>query len=128
VEACKPGTRGPGLVTGGGLPITFNKEACLVVHGNREWKILRLADGKQVWNWECAGPMDSPAWASGGPRPVGTNLYVDDLNGWQKSLATTSKRPAHLEEGSSGSVEPFVPINSAMCPYMLGSSDVFHTG
>jgi outer membrane protein assembly factor BamB len=85
-EAGKPGTRGPGLVFGGGLPITFNKEACVVVHGNREWKILRLADGKQIWSWECAGPMEAPAWASGGLRPVGANLYVDDLNGWQKSL------------------------------------------
>ena len=48
-ETCKPGTRGPGLVTGSGLPITFNKEECIVIHGNRQWKILRLADGKQVW-------------------------------------------------------------------------------
>jgi outer membrane protein assembly factor BamB len=85
-ETCKPGTRGPGLVTGSGLPITFNKEDCVVIHGNREWKILRLADGKQVWNWECCGPNEAPAWASGGLKPVGTDLYLDDLNGWQKSL------------------------------------------
>ncbi len=85
-ETCKPGTRGPGLVTGSGLPITFNKEDCVVIHGNREWKILRLEDGKQVWNWECAGPMEAPAWASGGLKPVGNNQYLDELNGWQKSL------------------------------------------
>ncbi|MSR52380.1 MAG: hypothetical protein EXS09_03700 [Gemmataceae bacterium] len=85
-ETCKPGTRGPGLVTGNGLPITFKKEDCVVIHGNREWKILRLADGKQVWNWECAGPMESPAWASGSLKPVGDNRYLDTLNGWQKSL------------------------------------------
>lgn len=85
-EKCAPGTRGPGLITGSGLPITFHKENCIVIHGNRQWKILRLADGKQVWSWECSGPNEAPAWASGGLRPVGTNLYVDDLNGWQKSL------------------------------------------
>jgi outer membrane protein assembly factor BamB len=85
-ETCTPGTRGPGLVTGGGLPIVFNQENCVVIHGNRQWKILRLADGKQLWNWECSGPNEAPAWASGGPRPVGPNLYLDDLNGWQKSL------------------------------------------
>lgn len=85
-ETCKPGTRGPGLVNSTGLPITFNKEDCVVIHGNREWKILRLSDGKQVWNWECAGPMEAPAWASGGLKPVGANLYLDDLNGWQKAL------------------------------------------
>lgn len=85
-ETCKPGTRGPGLVTGSGLPITFNEEDCIVIHGNRQWKILKLADGKQVWNWECSGPNEAPAWASGGLRPVGGNFYLDDLNGWQKSL------------------------------------------
>jgi outer membrane protein assembly factor BamB len=85
-ETCSPGCRGPGLVAGGVLPLTFNKEDCVVIHGNRQWKILRLADGKQVWNWECSGPNEAPAWASGGPRPVGPNLYLDDLNGWQKSL------------------------------------------
>jgi outer membrane protein assembly factor BamB len=85
-EKCSPGTRGPGLITGSGLPITFNKEDCIVIHGNRQWKILRLADGKQVWSWECSGPNEAPAWASGGLKPVGTNLYMDDLNGWQKAL------------------------------------------
>jgi outer membrane protein assembly factor BamB len=85
-EACAPGTRGPGLIAGGGLSLTFNKEDCVVIHGNRQWKILRLADGKQVWSWECSGPNEAPAWASGGLRPVGANLYLDDLNGWQKSL------------------------------------------
>src|SRR5205814_1111097 len=64
-ETCTPGTRGPGLVTGSGLPITFNKEDCVVIHGNRQWKILRQADGKQVWSWECSGPNEAPAWASG---------------------------------------------------------------
>lgn len=85
-EDCSPGTRGPGLVCASSLPIIFNREECVVVHGNRQWKILRLADGKQVWNWECAGPMEAPAWASGGLRPVGGNFYLDDLNGWQKAL------------------------------------------
>jgi outer membrane protein assembly factor BamB len=85
-EACPPGTRGPGLMPGGALPIVFNKESCVIVHGNRQWKVLRMADGKQVWRWECSGPNEAPAWASGGLRPVGGNLYLDDLNGWQKSL------------------------------------------
>jgi outer membrane protein assembly factor BamB len=85
-ETCAPGTRGPGLITGTGLPITFHNEACMVIHGNRQWKILRLADGKQVWSWQCSGPNEAPAWANGGLRSVGSNLYIDDLNGWQKSL------------------------------------------
>jgi outer membrane protein assembly factor BamB len=85
-ESCPPGTRGPGLITGSGLPLTFNKEACVAVHGNRQWKVLRLADGKQVWSWQCCGPNEAPAWASGGLRPVGGNRYLDDLNGWQKAL------------------------------------------
>jgi outer membrane protein assembly factor BamB len=85
-ETCAPGTRGPGLVSGGGLPLTFRNEDGVLIHGNRQWKILRLADGKQVWNWECSGPNEAPAWASGGPRPVGLHLYLDDLDGWQKSL------------------------------------------
>jgi outer membrane protein assembly factor BamB len=85
-EICKLGTRGPGLITGSVLPLTFRKEACVLIHGNREWKILRLTDGTQVWHWECAGPMEAPAWASGSPRPLGDNLYLDDLNGWQKAL------------------------------------------
>lgn len=85
-ETCTQGTRGPGLVTGTGLPITFNKEECMVIHGNRQWKILRLSDGKQVWNWQCSGPNEAPAWASGALKPVGPNLYMDELNGWQKAL------------------------------------------
>lgn len=85
-ETCAPGTRGPGLVSGSGLRIMFNKEACMVIHGNRYWKILRLEDGKQVWSWQCSGPNEAPAWASGGLRPVGKNLYIDALNGWQHSL------------------------------------------
>jgi outer membrane protein assembly factor BamB len=85
-EDCSPGSRGPGLITGSGLPIKFRGEDCLVVHGNRQWKILRLADGTQVWNWECTGPQDSPAWACGGLRPVGSNLYLNSLNGWVPSL------------------------------------------
>lgn len=85
-ETCEPGTRGPGLVTGSGLPLSFRNEDCVAIHGNREWKILRLADGKQVWNWRCAGPQEAPAWASGGLKRVGPNLYLDDLNGWQKAV------------------------------------------
>lgn len=85
-ETCSAGTRGPGLIAGSGLPLTFNKEACIAIHGNRQWKLLRLADGKQVWSWQCCGPNEAPAWASGGLRPVGGNRYLDDLNGWQKAL------------------------------------------
>ncbi len=85
-EECRPGSRGPGLITGGGLPIKFQNEDCLVVHGNRDWKILRQSDGKQVWRWECTGPQDSPAWACGGLTPVGKNLYMDAPNGWQPAL------------------------------------------
>jgi len=81
-EACAPGSRGPGLITGSGLPVTFRGEDCMVFHGNRQWKILRLADGKQVWSWECTGPQEAPAWANGGLRPVGKNLHLDALNGW----------------------------------------------
>lgn len=85
-EDCPPGSRGPGLITGSGLPIKFRGEDCLVVHGNRQWKILRQADGKQLWNWECTGPQEAPAWASGGIKPVGKNLYLNSLNGWVPSL------------------------------------------
>ncbi len=85
-EACPPGSRGPGLVTGSALPISFRQEECVLIHGNRQWKILRQADGRQVWNWECSGPNEAPAWASGSPKPVGPHLYLDDLNGWQKAL------------------------------------------
>ena len=58
----------------------------MVIHGNRQWKILRLADGKQVWSWECCGPQEAPAWGCGGLRPVGRDLYLDALNGWQMAL------------------------------------------
>jgi outer membrane protein assembly factor BamB len=85
-EDCAPGSRGPGLITGSGLRIQFKNQDCLVVHGNRQWKILRLSDGKQLWNWECCGPQDSPAWACGGLNPVGKNLYLSSVNGWQPSL------------------------------------------
>lgn len=85
-EDCPPGSRGPGLITGTGLPIQFKGEDCLVVHGNRQWKILRQSDGQQLWNWTCTGPQEAPAWASGGLRPVGKNLYLDSLNGWVPSL------------------------------------------
>jgi outer membrane protein assembly factor BamB len=85
-DDCPPGTRGPGLVTGSSLPIRFRGEDCLVVHGNRQWKILRTADGTQVWSWQCTGPQESPAWASGALKPVGPNLYLDSLNGWMPSL------------------------------------------
>jgi outer membrane protein assembly factor BamB len=104
-EACTPGTRGPGLITGSGLPIDFRHEDCLAIHGNRQWKVLRLADGKQVWNWECSGPNEAPAWANGGLRPVGRNLYLDELNGWQKSLvecdfSQTNPEPKVLWSGN----------------------------
>lgn len=85
-EDCLPGSRGPGLVTGTGLPIQFRNQDCLVVHGNRQWKILRQSDGKQLWNWECTGPQEAPAWASGSLKRVGPNLYLDSLNGWVPSL------------------------------------------
>jgi outer membrane protein assembly factor BamB len=104
-ESCEPGTRGPGLITGSGLPITFRNEKCVVIHGNRQWKILRLADGKQVWNWQCSGPNEAPAWASGGLKPVGPNLYLDALNGWQKALvecdfSQANPQPAVLWSGN----------------------------
>lgn len=85
-EPCAPGCRGPGLITGRGLPIRYQQQECVVIHGNRQWKILRQSDGKQLWNWECSGPNEAPAWASGGLREVGPNLYLDRLNGWQLSL------------------------------------------
>ena len=85
-EDCLPGSRGPGLITGSGLPMRFQGQECLLVHGNRQWKILRLSDGKQLWSWESCGPQDSPAWACGGISPVGKNLYLNSLNGWQPSL------------------------------------------
>ena len=62
-EDCAPGTRGPGLITGGGLLIRFRNEDCLVVHGNRQWKILRLSDGQQLWSWVACERNESPAWA-----------------------------------------------------------------
>src|ERR1051326_6781953 len=116
-EKCAPGTRGPGLVSGGGLPITFNKEECIVIHGNREWKILRMEDGKQVWNWECCGPQEAPAWASGGLRPVGTNLYVDALNGWQNALvecdfSKAEPKPKVLWSGKE--------VHEAVTPFVFG--------
>jgi len=85
-EDCPPGTRGPGLICGGGLPIKFKGEDSLVVHGNRQWKVLRLSDGKQLWNWQCDGPEEAPAWACGHLRQVGPNLYLSSLNGWVPSL------------------------------------------
>ncbi len=85
-EDCAPGTRGPGLITGSGLLIKFRNEDCLVVHGNRQWKILRLSDGKQLWNWVAAEHNESPAWACGALYPVGKNLYLNSVNGWQPSL------------------------------------------
>jgi outer membrane protein assembly factor BamB len=85
-ENCSPGCRGPGLITGGGLFIRFRGEDCLVIHGNRQWKILRLSDGRELWKWECSEPNEAPAWACGGLHPVGKNLYLDSLNGWVPSL------------------------------------------
>lgn len=85
-EDCEPGTRGPGLITGGGLPMRFRGEDCLLIHGNRQWKLLRQADGKQIWNWQCCGIQDAPMWACGGVRPVGPNRYLSSLDGWTTSL------------------------------------------
>jgi hypothetical protein len=97
-ETCPPGTRGPGLIAGGGLPLVFQHEDCLVIHGNRQWKILRRADGKQVWNWECSGPQEAPAWANGGLRPVGNNRYLDALNGWQLALVSSGSKLQQIAE------------------------------
>ena len=121
-ETCAPGTRGPGLITGSGLPIAFNKENCIVFHGNRQWKILRLADGKQVWNWECSGPNEAPAWASGGLRPVGANLYLDALNGWQLSLvecdfAQADRKPKVLWTGKE--------VHEAITPPVILRGNVY---
>jgi outer membrane protein assembly factor BamB len=117
-ETCRPGTRGGGLLTGSGLPIKFRNEDCIVIHGNREWKILRLTDGKQVWSWECSGPNEAPAWASGGLRPVGANLYLDALNGWQTSLVScdfsqANPRPRVLWSGHEvhEAITPCVILN-----------------
>ena len=38
-EDCLPGSRGPGLVYGSWMPLKFKNEDCLVVHGNRQWKV-----------------------------------------------------------------------------------------
>ena len=129
-EACKPGTRGPGLVTGSGLPITFNKDACVVIHGNREWKILRLADGKQVWNWECCGPQEAPAWASGGLKPLGNNQYLDELNGWQKSLvecdfSQADPKPKVLWSGKQvhEAITPPVIVNGHIYGFWIDKRD-----
>ncbi len=129
-EACPPGTRGPGLITGSGLPITFNKQACVVIHGNRQWKVLRLADGKQVWNWQCSGPNEAPAWASGGLRPVGTNLYLDDLNGWQKALvecdfSKANPRPKVLWTGKQvhEAITPPVIVNGYLYGFWIDNRD-----
>jgi outer membrane protein assembly factor BamB len=113
-ETCPPGSRGPGLITGGGLPITFNKEDCIVVHGNREWKILRLADGKQVWHWQCCGPQEAPAWACGGLRPVADKLYLDNLNGWQTSLVECDFSQADPKVLWSGN-----PVHEAVTPPVI---------
>ncbi len=85
-EECAPGNRGPGLVTGTGVPIKFQNQDCILIHGNRQWKLLRWSDGKQVWTWDCTGPVEAPAWSSAGITPVGRNLYLNAANGWQPSL------------------------------------------
>ena len=114
--SCPPGMRGPGLIFGGGLPITFHEEDCVVIHGNRQWKILRQADGKQVWNWECRGPNEAPAWASGGLRPVGGKLYMDNLDGWQTGIvdcdfSQADPRPKVLWSGN--------PVHEAITPPVI---------
>jgi hypothetical protein len=121
-ETCAPGTRGPGLIAGGGLPITFNQEDCIVIHGNRQWKILRLADGKQVWNWECCGLQEAPAWANGGLRPVGDNLFLDALNGWQLALvecdfSETNPQPKALWSGNE--------VHEAVTPCVIWDGYVY---
>ena len=82
-NSCAPGTRGPGLVFGSGLPIVFQGEECVVIHGNRQWKILRRADGKQVWNWECAGRRWSPqpGPAAGLGRSAPTFIWINSMVG-----------------------------------------------
>jgi outer membrane protein assembly factor BamB len=85
-EDCAPGNRGPGLICGGGLPMKFQNQDCILIHGNRQWKMLRWSDGKQLWRWECSGPIDAPAWSSGGVGCVGKNLYMSCVDGWQPSL------------------------------------------
>ena len=115
-ERCSPGCRGPGLIFGGGLRITFNREDCIVVHGNRQWKILRLADGKQVWNWPCCGPNEAPAWACGGLNPAGANLYLANLNGWQLSavecdFSQADPKPKVLWTGN--------PVHEAITPPVI---------
>lgn len=129
-ETCAPGTRGPGLVFGGGLPITFNKEDCIVIHGNRQWKVLRLAEGKQVWKWECCGPQEAPAWASGGLRPVGGNRYIDDLNGWQKALvecdfSQADPKPKVIWTGKQvhEAVTPFVIVDGYLYGFWIDNRD-----
>jgi outer membrane protein assembly factor BamB len=129
-EPCAPGTRGPGLVTGTGLPIVFNNQDCVVIHGNRQWKILRLADGKQVWNWECSGPNEAPAWASGALKPVGDHLYLDDLNGWQKSLvecdfSQADPKPKILWTGNQvhEAVTPPVIVNGHLYGFWMDNRD-----
>lgn len=64
-------------------------------------------DGKQVWNWECSGPQEAPAWANGGLRPVGNNCYLDALNGWQLALvecdfsfATTTRAVEYCDKAT----------------------------
>lgn len=121
-EPCAPGTRGPGLLTGSGLPITFRGQACIVIHGNRQWKILRLADGKQVWNWQCCGPQEAPAWANGGLRPVGTNLYLDALNGWQMSLVECDFTQAEPKPKALWSGKP---VHEAVTPCVILNGCIF---
>jgi outer membrane protein assembly factor BamB len=121
-EKCPPGSRGGGLIFGSGLPLTFNREDCVAIHGNRQWKILRLADGKQVWNWECCGPNEAPAWASGGLRPVGGNLYLDVLNGWQMALvqcdfSQADPKPRVLWSG--------IPVHEAITPPVVVDGHIY---
>ncbi len=122
-EDSRPGSLGGGLVACGALPIKFNNEDCFLAHGNRDWKMLRQSDGKQVWNWECTGPKQAtPGFsASGGPRPVGKNLYIDQLDGWQFSLiecdfSAKDPKPKVLWTTNEihGAVTPFVVVNDCI--------------
>ena len=121
-EDCKPGARGPGLITGGGLPIRFRNEDCLVIHGNRQWKILRQSDGTQVWSWECCGPNEAPAWACGGLAPVGDNLYIDSLNGWVPSLVECDFSQA---DPKPKTIWSSTEVHEAITPFILWDGYIF---
>ena len=76
------------------------------------------------------GPKEAPAWASGGPRPVGTNLYLDDLNGWQKSLvecdfSQTDPKPRVIWSGKQvhEAVTPFVIVDGYLYGFWIDNRE-----